>query len=295
MQSSDPNSTSPSKATEPPLTGKQLPLIKRFRRFWPLFAILFTLLGVWMVKYRGTGWSNLFNPAYWYHRSRGDDLYNTDEALLLHGNRTLPEVALTFDDGPHPESRGEILDILKKAGVHATFFDVGVNMALHPELIERTLAEGNEIGNHSQTHPAERLIGLDRVSRHRQINDVDITFAAITGKHLSILRPPGMRYNAAVLAETRRLGYIVVGYTTASNDFDPNESADLIAQRTLDRTENGSIVLLHDYASTARALPAILADLQARGLHCVTISELMAHLPTKPRTAAVSFQKAHAE
>lgn len=237
----------------------------------------------------------MLNPIYWYHRSQGDDLYDAQQAMLLHGNRDRPEVALTFDDGPHPESRIEILDILKQAGVHATFFDVGANMALHPELVQRTLQEGHEIGNHSQTHPIERLTGLSRQSRHREINDVDIIYASITGNHLSLLRPPGMRYNSEVLDDTQRMGYIVVDYTTASSDFDPNESPQVIAERTLQRTENGSIVLLHDYPSTAKALPAILTGLKERGLHCITISEMLVHLPEKPRLAAMRFQKEHAD
>ncbi len=88
-----------------------------------LFCML--LLGLWYSRYHGTGWTNAVNPVYWLRRARGADLYRSDEALLLHGNRELPEVALTFDDGPHPESRGsQILDILRKENIHATFFDV---------------------------------------------------------------------------------------------------------------------------------------------------------------------------
>src|SRR5262249_5853238 len=114
----------------------------------------------------------------------------------------------------------------------------------------------------------------------------DITFCALTGEHLRLLRPPGMRYNPAVLADTRASGYIVVGYTTASQDFNENESAGVIAERTLRRTENGSIILLHDYFPTAQALPQILDTLKSRGFRCVTISEMIAHLPEQARKSA---------
>ena len=165
-------------------------------------------------------------------------------------------------------------------------------MDAHPELVNRTIAEGNEIGNHSQDHMS-RFDTLDAKHRHNEINDVDITFASITGKHLSLLRPPGMRYNEAVLRDTHELGYTVIGYTTASRDFEPNERPHDIAERTLSRTENGSIILLHDYAATAAALPDIIAGLKAKGLRCVTISEMISHLPEAPRKAAEAFQQAN--
>ncbi len=252
-------------------------------------TVLILLAGFWFIKFRNTGWTNAINPIYWLHRLRGDDLYNASNALLLHGNRELPEVALTFDDGPHPGSRGAILDVLKQNGIRATFFDVGINMAAHPDLVIRTLEEGSEIGNHSQDH-MNRLDVITLKDRHREINDTDITYATITGKHLSLLRPPGMRFNSEVLSDTVEMRYVVVSYTTASRDFEPNEKSSDIAARTLGRTENGSILLLHDYAATAAALPEILAGIKARGLRCVTISEMLNHLPPTPRKAAIQQQ-----
>jgi peptidoglycan/xylan/chitin deacetylase (PgdA/CDA1 family) len=251
-----------------------------------LLALLFAA-AFWYNEHRTIGWGQTFNPVYWWHRYRGDDLYDIENAFLMHGNRRLPEVALTFDDGPHVESRAKILDTLKQYGAHATFFDVGQRIVESPDLERRTLAEGHEIGNHSYNH--YRLPPLSALQRHREINDVDIAFYRVTGQHLALLRPPGMRYDAATLAETKRLGYIVVGYNTASRDFDPTETPAFIAERTLRRTENGSIILLHDYASTAAALPHILATLRADGYRCVTISTMLAHLPERQRLAAERF------
>ncbi len=246
--------------------------------------------GLWYNQHRSMSWSQTLNPFYWMGRFRGDDLYLADKAMLQHGNHNLPEVALTFDDGPHTESRAQILDTLKKYGVHATFFDVGMRMALSPDLVRRTLAEGHEEANHSSTH--QRLDALTDKERHREINEADITYCRITGKHLIYLRPPGMRYDDTVLHDTREAGYIVVGYTTASRDFDTTEPASFIVDRTCERTENGSIILLHDYATTAGALPAILERLQKSGFRFVTISEMIAHLPAHPRAAAETFEAA---
>src|SRR5579862_4571618 len=142
MPSSESGTDNSSTKARSPLTKRRIVLL----------ALSLSLITVWYARYRGTGWTNLINPMYWIHRARGDDLYRSDVALLLHGNRDLPEVALTFDDGPHPESRALILDILHREQIHATFFDVGINMAAHPDLVRRTLDEGSEIGNHSEDH-----------------------------------------------------------------------------------------------------------------------------------------------
>jgi len=255
-----------------------------------LLALAIITLGyggfVWNTRYRGTGWTHTFDLGLWYRKSRGEDLYHTREALLVHGNRSLPEVALTFDDGPHPMSRPKILDTLKRFNVHATFFDVGANMERHPSLVIRSVDEGHEIANHTEHH--EYLTGLSPAERRREINDADIELYSIASRHLKLLRPPGMRYDPAVLADARGLGYVTVAYTTAAKDADAADPApaDVIAERTLGRVENGSILLLHDYPSTAEALPAILETLKKRGYRCVTISEMLAHLPGPARTDA---------
>lgn len=243
-------------------------------------------------EHRKISWADTFNPAYWWRRMRGEDLVDPARGILLHGRRDLPEIALTFDDGPHPASRTRILEILKAYRVRATFFEVGAHMDAYPDLVLRTLQEGHEIGNHTQNH--QRLIGLPARTLHREINDVDITCYRITGKHLRLFRPPGMRYDATVVAEARRLGYVLVGYTTASHDYEPGESPEFIARRTIQRTEAGSILLLHDYPATAEALPEILRTLLARGYRFVTVSEMIARLPEKDRNALYAVS-AHVE
>ncbi len=276
-------------ALEPPVSKRRYRLLPATRKGKVILAgIVVAAVAIWFDYFHGTGWSQSINPVLIYHRMRGDDLYDGDEAYFAHGNRTVPEVALTFDDGPHPQSRPQILAILKQHGIRATFFDVGKNMRAHPDLLLQTISEGHEIGNHSDTH--RRLDSLSPKERHREINDADITYTMLTGKHLTLLRPPGMRYNPAVIEDIRSLGYITVGYTTASGDFDIASSPDRIADKTLHWIQNGSILLLHDYPETAVALPRILDTLKARGYRCVTASELLAHLPDRPRSAAQSFQ-----
>lgn len=256
-------------------------------RLLGLLALVFLCGVVWNAKFRGTGWSQAINPLNWFRHSRSEEMYIESDAMLQRGNPALPEIALTFDDGPHVESRSQILDTLHRYSVHATFFDVGINIENHPDLVLRTLDEGHEIANHSQNH--QRLDGLTPLQRHREINDTDIAYFSVTGKHLRLLRPPGMRYNPEVLADTHILGYIVVGYTNAARDFELNEDSQVIADRALSHLANGSILLLHDYPSTANALPAILDGIRQRGFRCVTVSEMLQHLPDPLRVQAQQF------
>ncbi|MDE2126117.1 MAG: polysaccharide deacetylase family protein [Armatimonadetes bacterium] len=250
--------------------------------------------GGWFLnEHRTIALSDLVSPVYWYHRLLGQDLYDAATASLMHGNRSLHEVALTFDDGPHRDSCQSILNTLRANHIHATFFDVGERMAQSPNLVRETLADGNEIGDHTFTHP--RLVNVSRARQHLEINDTDITYYRITGQHLALIRPPGMRFDPQVLRLTHAMGYITVGYNTDAHDYDPRSSPEFIARRTLDRVENGSIILLHDYPHPAEALPRIVASLKARGYTFVTISQMLAHLPPKPRRAALAFLAAHAD
>ncbi len=260
--------------------------VRKRAKILVLLGLLAGLTGVyWGLSSRHTiTLKEAVNPMFWVRRFRGEDLYDTERAILMHGNRSLPEVALTFDDGPHPGGREAVLDLLKKYGAHGTFFDVGRRIEERPDLVLRTLAEGHEIANHSMYH--NRLPHMTRKSLHREVNDTDIAYYEVTGKHLTLFRPPGMQFNTAVLEDLKAKGYITVSYSAVGGDFDARNSSEVIVKRILNNTRNGAIILLHDYPPTIRALPIILEQLQRDGYRFVTISELIAHLPEVPRKAA---------
>lgn len=226
---------------------------------------------------RKIGVMEAINPAYWVRRWRGEDLYDPSTERLFHGNRELKEVAITIDDGPHSGTGDQILDILKRENARATFFVVGINMKKRPDLVRRMLAEGHEVANHTYTH--YRLSKLRPDQMRREINDNDINFYRITGKHLNLLRPPGVNYNPVVSRVAKDLGYQTILVNVLSKDFD-DQTPDYIVDQTLRRTENGSIILLHDdRMSTVLALPRIIEGLRADGYKFVTVSEMLAHLP----------------
>lgn len=219
----------------------------------------------------------MLNPAYWVRRAQGEDLYDVQNHILYHGNRALKEVAITIDDGPHTPTGDQLLDILKKQDVKATFFVVGKKMRERPDLILRMVAEGHEIANHTQDH--YRLPTLKPDQMRREVNDPDIELYRIAGKHMGLLRPPGVQYNQEVIETARDLGYEIITVSVSAKDFE-DVTPDFIVRRTLARTTNGSIILLHDdRQSTVYALPRIIDGLRQQGYRFVTVSEMLAHLP----------------
>lgn len=234
-------------------------------------------LGWWVNEHRSASWGEMLNPAYWIRRSRGEDLFDTENRILFNGNRSLKEVALTIDDGPHSPTCEQILDVLKRENVKATFFLVGQRMRERPDLVLRMEGEGHELANHTQSH--YRLPPLKPDQLRREINDTDIELFRIAGIHTFLLRPPGVQYNRQVLNTARELGYVTISGSVAAMDFE-DVAADFIVRRVIRRTSNGSIILLHDERqSTVEALPRIIAELRQYGYRFVTISEMLSRLP----------------
>ncbi|MCL5283325.1 MAG: polysaccharide deacetylase family protein [Armatimonadetes bacterium] len=257
--------------------------VKARRRFrlpvwiWLIGLAMIVGYGWWWNVHRSIPLSEAISPVYWYKRFLGEDLYDPHYRILYHGNRALHEVALTIDDGPHPQYCPSLLAILRHYHVHATFFVVGQRMKQCPYLVQDMLADGNEVGNHTVDHI--RLVTLNNEEIWHEINDNDINFFRITGHHMTVMRPPGVDYNPRVLKITKELGYVVVSWTCAARDYD-EETPDFIVNRILDRTENGSIILLHDdRPETVVALPRIISALLRQGYHFVTIAQMLAHLP----------------
>jgi len=227
-------------------------------------------------RYRTIPFDRAINPAFWLRHWRGEDRYDAATALLEHGNPDVPEVALTIDDGPDPKYGPEIARYLKARGVAATFFVVGTRVKQYPNVLREIAADGFEIGNHTYDHQR-----LDTLKPHSIANELRFgarNIAAVTGQAPTLLRPPGVQYNDQVLRTAKSLGYVTVSWTCGAKDYE-SQSPEFIAQRVVDRTEAGSIIILHqDTPSTIKALPFIIDRLRARGLRFVTISEMLSHL-----------------
>lgn len=201
-----------------------------------------------------------------------------------------PKIALTFDDGPKPEYAGPILDILAEYGAKGTFFVVGKEAQLFPELIARINQAGHELANHTYSH-----IRLDMLSPREIATEIvanSDVIQAITGKTPVYFRPPGGRYNRAVLEKVKALGMVTVLWDVNAGDYMRSDmatngisesdtldahTASEIYDRVTSRARDGSIILFHNGGSqTSQALPKVLETLQARGYIFVTLSELLA-------------------
>ena len=198
------------------------------------------------------------------------------------------KIALTFDDGPDPQWTPKILDILKEKGVHATFFIIGENGAAYPRLVQRTLAEGHDLGNHTFTHPnlGETPNGVAAL----ELNATQRLIEALTGRSTRLCRPPYLgdaeptsAEEIAPMQEAERLGYLIVGLKVDPDDWQ-KPAPDLIVERVVaqatdpDPEKRGQIVLLHDAggdrAATVAALPKLIDALRAKGFEFATVSEL---------------------
>lgn len=230
------------------------------------------------------GMRNLVSAKWWSEHNRGEDLYNTNTRFLKRGNRGLHEVCLTFDDGPHPGSCEAILDALTAHKAQATFFLVGRRIKERPDLVHKILDGGFEVGNHTQDH--YRLDTLNDKQVRAELENCDTNYFRVSGKHMTLFRPPGMRINDSIQKTVDELGYTTIGWDIGAKDFvgGPVKSSaalpkDEIAKRVIKQLTDGAIILLHDNPDTAASMPYLLDYLDAHGYKVVNASQMLAHLP----------------
>lgn len=196
-------------------------------------------------------------------------------------------IAITFDDGPHPQNTPRLLDILASRNVKATFYVIGRSVDLHPEVLRRTVAEGHEIGNHSHTHRLLSKLSNEEVRQEMQRCQDAVGRAA--GVRPRTMRPP----YGGLLQSQRELVLNEFGYPTILWSVDPLDwkrpGPSVVASRILTGTSAGGIVLAHDlHSQTVDAMPATLDGLLKRGFKFVTVSQLIAMKMDPATQASVS-------
>ncbi len=189
------------------------------------------------------------------------------------------EIALSFDDGPQ---EGPVLDslleLLASRRAHATFFVIGRELAAHPEAGRRLLAAGNELGNHSWTHPRLDSIPLPAVRAELKSTDSLLKRFGVRGR--PIFRPPYGALNEEVLKDLKKRHRVVALFDVdPSYDFPTLSTPDSIAEKTVLWLGPGSILVMHPwYGNDGPALailPRVLDHLESLGYRIVTISELL--------------------
>lgn len=197
-------------------------------------------------------------------------------------------MALTFDDGPSPDTTPRILDTLREMGASATFFVLGKHVQRHPELIERMTREGHEVASHGWTHGLLVFASPTRI--RRELTDTARLLALHAVPSPMLFRAPHGFRGPLLASVAGRLGYRMVGWSAGVYDT-ALPGANVIAERSRRAMHRGAILLLHDgdgngdedRSQTADALPAILRDMHDKGLRPVTVSELAALQPDAVR------------
>ena len=192
---------------------------------------------------------------------------------LMNGDPKRREIALTFDDGPHPDFTPKLLKILAKYKAKATFFVVGMKAEQTPELVTAEVAGGHSIANHTYHHVNLAKIPLRLVDA--EITACGDVIRKITNQECHLFRPPGGDYNRPIAETANALGYTLVLWTDDPGDY-ASPGTNVIENRTLAKVSNGGIILIHDgVQQTVDMLPQLLETLQARGFKFVTVDEMM--------------------
>ncbi len=186
------------------------------------------------------------------------------------------KIALTFDDGPHPHKTAEILDILDKYGVKATFFIIGENAEHYPEIVAEEAARGHELANHSYSHA--KLSTLTEGEIRAEIERADTAIKNAAGVTPGLFRPPEGAYSENIVKIAVEFGKNTILWTVDTMDW-AKAPASAIVENVKKSVTSGSIILFHDYTikntHTAEALEVIIPYLQAQGYEFVTVSELV--------------------
>ncbi len=200
-------------------------------------------------------------------------------------------IALTFDDGPWPESTAQVLDILKKNNIKATFFEIGQNLKNYPDLAKRVVAEGHVLGNHTWHHwyhymnPQAAAFEIESTS--------DLIYQT-TGVKTNLFRPPGGIMRNGVYDYAKNKKYATILWSADSIDYSRPPVPRLI-NNIMREAKPGGIVLMHDgggnRSHTVEALPEIISEFRNQGYRFVTIPELL-ELQDKDQAATVAKQQA---
>ena len=203
------------------------------------------------------------------------------------GARQTKLVALTFDDGPSPEYTPQVLDILERKQVRATFFLIGKWLKGNDALVNREVQDGDQLANHTWDHVA--LPGLDDAAIRKSIADTSAALTQMTGlTDCFPVRPPMGKRNSRVLSD---IAAPVILWSVDPAAGQQVWSTEMV-RRTLAKTSDGGIILLHDTTqANVNAVEPIIDGLRARGYEFVTLRELFRLRGITPRNG-VLYQRA---
>lgn len=203
----------------------------------------------------------------WQMNNNTEIFISTDSQEIV---ENVPQIALTFDDGPHAVFTEQLLDGLRDRGVVATFFLLGCNIDGNEDIVSRMQNEGHLIGNHTASHV--QLTLLDSTAAGEEISSTNMKIFNITGHMPEYIRPPFGCWNESVAAD--------IDMTAVLWDIDPldwkGKDTERIVSYICHNAEDGDIILLHDvYKTSVEAALEVVDYFKERGFEFVTVDELL--------------------
>lgn len=192
--------------------------------------------------------------------------------FMTSGPRTGAEVALTFDDGPHPVHTPTLLDALRELRIRATFFVLGRNAEAHPLIVRRMLDEGHEVGGHSYAHTEPGVTSAGQLAQ--EIVRTEALLRRLGAQPVRLFRPPHGKITASKTVGSWLLRQTVVLWNRDPKDFAMTAPGELAAWFQNAPLEGGDIILLHDvHPWAAAALPTLAERARNTGLRFCTPSQ----------------------
>jgi peptidoglycan/xylan/chitin deacetylase (PgdA/CDA1 family) len=198
-------------------------------------------------------------------------------------------IALSFDDGPNEPYTSQVLKILDKNAVKATFFLIGENAEYYPDSVRKIVRAGHIVGNHSFSHryrlPLEGFGGI-----RWEVERTEETIFRLTGLRTDLFRPPHGLRTPWFIKDIKELNYKVITWTDMTNDYDGKTTPEEIVRRIVAKAHPGGIIDLHDgkntvhgvdRSNTVKALPVIIARLKGEGYRFITLPDLLHITPYK--------------
>ena len=192
-----------------------------------------------------------------------------------HGTRESKRIALSFDDGPHPTLTPQILNILEKYNITATFFMIGCNVENYPNVAREVCKRGHEIGNHTFSHPHMKNLTSDMLKKEVLKTEEILKQNGIP--HPKLFRPPEGFRSAEQVEILRSLGYQTIIWSLDTHDWQGRAVGEIVSG-VLSGVQGGDILLFHDYTlkeNTITALEQLIPKLLKDGYEFVTVSDLM--------------------
>lgn len=246
------------------------------------------IVTIFFIKNDNSKSAETINIENYNYETNNDIGRDYEDIIIKKGNEDEKIIALTFDDGPDEVFTPQVLDILKKNDVKATFFLVGENLKQNKEIVKRQFEEGHEIGNHTYTHINVAKSGYDKV--YEEITKTQEEIKEITGVEPKLFRPPyrAMSRHMCDIVKNKNMNIILW------SNLDPrdwsNPGVYSIVNTIESKVGNGNIILLHDYnnlrnskSQTIQALESVIPYLKEQGYKFVTISELIENLDKKEK------------